>query len=115
MLKKLFFKASQAQSPVPQIEIKAGSNTIGKNKGGGKKDKKKKLTKEDISTPTAFRHVSHVGWDPTKGFDVSISLGVKVMVFNATFNSISVISWRSVLLVEDTGVPRENHQPDASH
>jgi hypothetical protein len=24
-------------------------------------------------------------------------------------NNISVISWRSVLLVEETGVPRENH------
>jgi len=36
------------------------------------------------------------------------------MVFNATFNNISVISWRSVLLVEETGVPRENHQPVAS-
>ena len=34
-----------------------------------------------------------------------------VMVFNATFNNISVISWRSVLLVEVTGVPRENHRP----
>ena len=32
-----------------------------------------------------------------------------VMVFNATFNNISVILWRSVLLVEETGVPRENH------
>jgi hypothetical protein len=30
------------------------------------------------------------------------------MVFNATFNNISVISWWSVLLVEETGVPREN-------
>jgi hypothetical protein len=30
------------------------------------------------------------------------------MVFNATFNNISVISWRSVLLVEETEVPREN-------
>jgi hypothetical protein len=29
------------------------------------------------------------------------------MVFNATFNNISVISWWSVLLVEETGVPRE--------
>jgi hypothetical protein len=29
------------------------------------------------------------------------------MVFNATFNNISVISWRSVLLVQETGVPRE--------
>ena len=27
------------------------------------------------------------------------------MVFNATFNNISVISWRSVLLVEETGEP----------
>ena len=26
---------------------------------------------------------------------------VRVMVFNATFNNISVISWRSVLLVEE--------------
>ena len=26
------------------------------------------------------------------------------IVFNATFNNISVISWRSVLLVEETGV-----------
>ena len=34
---------------------------------------------------------------------------------NATFNNISVISWRSVLLVEETGVPGENHQPAASH
>ena len=34
---------------------------------------------------------------------------VRVMVFNATFNNISVISWQSVLLVEETGVPRENH------
>jgi hypothetical protein len=37
------------------------------------------------------------------------------MVFNATFNTISVISWRSVLLVEKTGVPGENNRPAASH
>jgi len=29
------------------------------------------------------------------------------MVLNATFNNISVILWRSVLLVEETGVPGE--------
>ena len=40
---------------------------------------------------------------------------VRVMVFNATFNNILVLSWRLVLLVEETGVPRENHQPVASH
>jgi hypothetical protein len=38
-----------------------------------------------------------------------------LMVFNATFNNISVISWWSVLLVEETGGPRENHRPVASH
>ena len=32
------------------------------------------------------------------------------MVFKTTFNNISVISWRSVLLVEETGVPGENHK-----
>jgi len=31
------------------------------------------------------------------------------MVFNATFNNISVILWRSVLLVEETEVPEENY------
>ena len=40
---------------------------------------------------------------------------VRVMVFNTTFNNISVISWRSVLLVEETGVPGENHRPAANH
>ena len=30
---------------------------------------------------------------------------VRVMVFNATFNNISAISWQSVLLVEEIGVP----------
>jgi hypothetical protein len=36
------------------------------------------------------------------------------MVLNATFNNISVISWRSVLLVEETRVPGEN-RPVVSH
>ena len=44
----------------------------------------------------------------------SRSLGC-FMVFNTTFNNISVISWRSVLLMEETGVPGENHRPTASH
>jgi len=40
---------------------------------------------------------------------------VRVMVFNTTFNNISVISWWTVLLVEETGVPGENHRPVTSH
>jgi len=37
------------------------------------------------------------------------SQGLGVMVFNTTFNNISVISWHSILLVEEIRVPRENH------
>jgi hypothetical protein len=37
------------------------------------------------------------------------------MVFNATFNNISVMSWRSALLVEETGIRGENHRPVASY
>jgi hypothetical protein len=36
-------------------------------------------------------------------------------VFNATFNNIAVILWRSGLLVEETRVLGENHQPATSH
>ena len=35
--------------------------------------------------------------------------GFRLMGLNATFNNISVISWQSVLLVEEIGEPGENH------
>jgi hypothetical protein len=37
---------------------------------------------------------------------------VRVMVFNVTFNNISFVSLRSVLLVEESG---EDHRPATSH
>ena len=45
-------------------------------------------------------------------FIVILRLG---MVFNATFNNISAISRRSVLLMKETGIPGKNHRPVASH
>jgi nucleoside-specific outer membrane channel protein Tsx len=48
-------------------------------------------------------------------FNIKPNMFVCLVVFNATFNNISVISWRSVLLVEETGGPGENHRPVASH
>ena len=47
----------------------------------------------------------------------SFGFVVRVEVFNATFNDISVISWLSLLLVvpEETGVHGENHQPAIIH
>jgi hypothetical protein len=37
------------------------------------------------------------------------------MLFNAIFNNISDLSWRSILLVEEIGLPGENHLPIVSH
>ena len=37
------------------------------------------------------------------------------LVFNATFSNISAISWRPVLVVEEAGVPGENHRPWTSN
>ena len=44
-----------------------------------------------------------------------VSWLIGLMVFNAAFNNISVISWRSVLLMEETGVPGESHRTVARH
>jgi hypothetical protein len=48
-------------------------------------------------------------------WDKFIHSRVRVIVFKITFNNISVISLRSVLLMEEIGVPRENHRSAASH
>ena len=37
------------------------------------------------------------------------------LAFNATFSNISAISWRPVLVMEEAGVPGENHRPWASN
>jgi hypothetical protein len=52
---------------------------------------------------------------PIRKFYIHIHLGrvgfIQFVVVNATFNNISAISWRSVLLEEETAVPGENHRP----
>jgi hypothetical protein len=50
-----------------------------------------------------------------KIFNLLITYLGMLLVFNATFNIISVISWPSVLLEEETGVYVENQKPAASH
>jgi len=44
-----------------------------------------------------------------------IKYSVRVTVYNATFNNISGISWWSVFLVEEIGVPGGNNRLAASH
>jgi hypothetical protein len=39
----------------------------------------------------------------------------RFIVFNSTFNNISVISLWSILLLEETGVPGENYRSVASY
>ena len=41
--------------------------------------------------------------------------GISVMVFYATYNNISAISWRSVLFGKETRGPGEEHRPTASN
>jgi hypothetical protein len=48
----------------------------------------------------------YLKWMPVK---------IEFMVFNATFNNISVIPWWSLLLVKETRVLGENHRPVTSH
>ena len=49
--------------------------------------------------------VLHQVWSNTNCW-----VNVRIMVFSTIFNNISVISWRSVLLVEETWVPGENYR-----
>ena len=45
----------------------------------------------------------------------TIEFEFEFLVFNATFSNISTISWRPVLVVEEAGLPGENHIPWASN
>jgi hypothetical protein len=47
--------------------------------------------------------------------NVSKKRGVRVMMFNVTFNNSLAISLWSVLLVVETGVPGDTHRPAARH
>jgi hypothetical protein len=66
----------------------------------------------DLRQVGGFLRVLNINFNVVKNSQILV--GFRFMVFNATFNNISVISWRSVLLVEETGVLGENHQPAAS-
>jgi len=72
-----------------------GSYYVHKNKLTKHKEKHKQKTKNKKQTGNK---------NETKR-----KYGVRVIAFN----NISVISWQSVLLVEETGVPGENHRPVA--
>jgi hypothetical protein len=49
---------------------------------------------------------------PMLKFHTNYGIRLRVMMFNASFNNISVISWQSLLLLEETG---ENYRPVVNH
>ena len=58
----------------------------------------------------------HIRNDNTKYAHCTLCGGVvRVRAFNATFNKISVISCHSVLLMDETEIPGENHRSVISH
>ncbi|XP_041953505.1 WASP actin nucleation promoting factor b isoform X2 [Alosa sapidissima] len=70
--------APMASVDVPDISpsrfLSSGPSSVLSSITKGKKDKKSKkkggkFSKADIGAPSGFMHVTHVGWDPNKGFD----------------------------------------------
>ena len=66
---------------------------------------------------THLRRADVMSAQSVEGADVEIEVSIidliLFLVFNATFHNISAISWRPVL--EEAGVPGENHRPWASN
>ena len=86
------------------------------------------LTEMNLSSQIAYQTSSLIRYcskksilkkeiNDRKYWSLSLRFRNKVwfMELNATFNNISAISWRSVLLMVETGVPGENHRPVAIH
>jgi hypothetical protein len=46
---------------------------------------------------------------------VLVDIDFDLWRFNATSSNISAISWRPVLVVEEAGIPGENHRPRESN
>jgi hypothetical protein len=65
-----------------------------------------------LGTPPVFEYIQFLS---TREKPYQFCWLVSFMAFNVTFSNISVISWRSILLVEETGGPAENHRPAANH
>ncbi|XP_075580862.1 actin nucleation-promoting factor WAS, partial [Pelecanus crispus] len=53
-------------SPTGPTAGPTASPTAGEQKKG-----RKKISKADIGAPSGFKHVGHIGWDPSNGFDVA--------------------------------------------
>ena len=69
-----------------------------------------KIKCQDKRTPCMAYYLHLIIYESFKGMKTCNIVVGWCIVFNATFNNISVISWRSILLMEETRVPGENHR-----
>ncbi|XP_055903487.1 actin nucleation-promoting factor WASL [Eupeodes corollae] len=60
---------NHSTAKIPTSQPKATFLSSGFSLLSNNKDKKPKYKKSDISNPTNFVHISHVGWDVNNGFD----------------------------------------------
>ena len=77
-----------SHEPLAQAPTLARFLLFLKEKLGIIHEQKQKLTKDDIGFPSDFKHVSHVGWDPNKGFALEnadptlLQFFARVRIFN---------------------------------
>jgi hypothetical protein len=74
-------------------------------------------TKKRLITQQTTNNNFHISLFTSNEWRVSErdQLSVRVIVFNATFKNISVISWQSVLLEKKPGVPGKHYRSVVSH
>lgn len=66
--------APNAPTPSPFSQMPQANAFVGNMGMGNGRDKKRsnrKITKADISMPTDFKHIVHVGWSAQKGYDLN--------------------------------------------
>jgi hypothetical protein len=59
--------------------------------------------------------INNIGFPIILKLDHMCAIMIDFLVFNSTFSNISAISWQPVLVVEEAGVPEENHRPWTSN
>jgi hypothetical protein len=69
--------------------------------------------KDDVSTKS--RDIGCLNIMVVEFISTVQSCQLWVLMFNVTFNNLTVISLQLILFVEETGVHGETHRPDANH
>ena len=97
------------------IEDTEGVIRIRKSKKDWQHNGQKKRDKRTYNDIQNIHIKDRITRTPLKTLLLYVCLFVCLMVFSATFNNISAILLWSILLVEETRGPGENHRPAASH